>query len=584
MASRLINFYNVKRNRSVDKSARKDRDKDKHDHKNIVSKAPLTADEVAMLGGAFDFSQKVVSQVMTKLHNVFMLEASLSLNFEVLLLIFQSGHSRVPVYDVARENIIGVLFAKDLILLDPEESVPVKTVLLFFNRAVLVVYDNTHLNEMLDIFKQGGGHMAVVRRIVASKPHEPPSLETLGVVTLEDLIEELIGQDIVDETDAYHDKNRKKPVQRIRCIDPEVLKMFDSTRHNEDILSAKEVMVVGSYLANNTDEFSRSSIDLEVLQGILAEIPIIEYNDDDKHRIYGTAELQEGFGIAAADSNDKLEGVDSEGRPNVSSTRETISPIHPETVSDTMGTSNNALRDTSQPDIMIYSRGVPTKNAYLIINGRVEIKTGGEGLVSEAGPWTLLGVRALTDDIYAPDFTALVSERPARLLRIPRKLYRLMIHQSARTRASASEHGRSSSTPMPPLSNESPASEKRRGSGGSANRSASSLAVAAAAAAVAVGNPKSSTGVLPMPGTSSDAAVVKKLRHRPNGQSLEWSELEPLGLVAESKAAASVSQDLSGGRSRSATTPTSGDQVDAVSPVRGKPDGKPPTPPFRSSR
>lgn len=584
-AHRLTKFYSLKRTRMADKSDRKEKDKEKKEREYDALHPPLTPDEMAMLGGAFDFSQKTVFQVMTDLHNVFMLEASLSLNFEVLLLIFQSGHSRVPVYDKARDNIIGVLFAKDLILLDPEDSVPIKTVLLFFNRSVLVVYENTPLNEMLDIFKQGGGHMAVVRRIVATNPGEPPTLATLGVVTLEDLIEELIGQDIVDETDAYHDKNRKKPVQRVRSIDPEVLKMFDSTRHKEDLLSAKEVLVVGSYLSNNTDEFAGHLIDLEVLQDILAEIPIIEYDDDDKHRGHGASQLLEGFaGVASGSSHEDSGEVDSDGKPVTAAGNGLQSQAGPSLVDDSGGHKNNAPGDSGQPDIMIYSRGVPTKNAYLIINGRIEIRAGSDGFISEAGPWTLLGVRALTDDIYAPDFTARVSERPARLLRIPRKLYRMMVQYSAKFNPGISEVGRPMKNPVSPLSLDTPPTGKRRISEGSATVSSSSLALAAAAAAVAVGNPKSSSGEPPMPGTASDAAVVKKSRSRPNGQSIEWSEIEPAGMAAESRAGPSAAAESGPGRGQSPITLTSNDHIDIIMPVKGKSDGKPPTPSQRSPK
>jgi len=224
----------------------------------------LTQQEMAIFGGAFEFGNKKVSQVMTHIDKVFMLDASLSLSFNVMLIIFQSGHSRIPVYENDRSNIIGVLFAKDLILLDPEDAVPLTSILHFFNRTVLLVYDDTPLFDMLGIFKQGGGHLAIVQKVVTSDTSDP-TLETLGVATLEDLIEELIGEDIVDETDVYTDNVSRKPVTRVRSMDTELLKMFDPL-HNEQRLTEKEVLVVASYLAHNTHEFSETCIRYKILR------------------------------------------------------------------------------------------------------------------------------------------------------------------------------------------------------------------------------------------------------------------------------------------------------------------------------
>lgn len=465
LISRLQAFARYRKSQRSSPSRRKDKD-----NASSVSHQPLTKDEMTMLDGAFDFSQKAVGQVMTSLDDVFMLDASLSLNFKILLLIFQSGHSRIPIYADSRENIIGLLFAKDLILLDPEDSVPIKTVLSFFSRTILLVTDETRLNKMLNIFCQGGGHMAIVRKEQGSKAMS----ETIGVVTLEDLIEELIGQDIVDETDVYMNNLSKQRVKRLRSIDPEVLRMFDST-HDEEILSEKEVLVVASYLSNNTHEFSERFIKLDVLREMLAEIPIIECHGGAQSVILQTR-ADEASNLLPTDTKQEV-------------TDEMSDRVRTEAESQ-------VERDVTEGEIgddtTIYSRGVPSKNAYLIIHGRLQITAGDDGFKSEAGPWTLLGVRALTDNLYAPDFTAKVVERPTRLLRISRKLYRLMLHASG-LKASGL-NSRENGVETTRMWSEARMSEhllysNRGPRNSSASRSSPSLAVAAAAAAVAVGSP-----------------------------------------------------------------------------------------------
>lgn len=536
----LYKFTALRRVKMVNKAARKEKEREKKEQESVSSNPLLTRDEMAMLGGAFDFSQKTVAQVMTALDDVFMLEASLSLNFAVLLLIFQSGHSRVPVYDKTRENIIGVLFAKDLILLDPEDCVPIKTVLLFFNRTVLLVFHDTSLNVMLNIFKQGGGHMAIVRQKSDSDSDEESAPSTLGVVTLEDLIEEIIGQDIVDETDVYTDNISKRRVKRVRSIDPEVLKMFDS-KHDEGVLSEKEVLVVASYLSNNTDEFSEDVVKMKVLKEMLAKFPIVEYHDDDKLRAQGISELFDGLaGVASSPVDNISTSTDVGAQDAIASANGLPAPMEP--AQNILTPVQPKPMQQTDPDTTIYSRDVATKNAYLIINGRVEISAGNDGFISEVGPWTLLGRNALTDDSYAPDFTARVCERPARLLRIPRKLYRLMVQYSAGSISSSSKF-HTAQSPQAGLSldiGNLPAQRYQPGfsidmgnlpSRGlneeSKKRNKSSLALAAAATALAVGSPSNEKEGPRLAGSASDAVIIRKSRARTGGKPIEWSEIGP---------------------------------------------------------
>jgi metal transporter CNNM len=62
---------------------------------------------------------KRVKDVMTPMNKVYMIEAGVRLNFEHMLEIYRSGYTRIPVYDKDPQNIIGILYTKDLILVDP---------------------------------------------------------------------------------------------------------------------------------------------------------------------------------------------------------------------------------------------------------------------------------------------------------------------------------------------------------------------------------------------------------------------------------------------------------------------------------
>jgi len=73
-----------------------------------------------LLVGALEFNQKEVGNIMTMDEDVFMLNLSQRLDFPTLANLLESGHSRIPVFDVTRNKVVGLLFVKDLALLNPE--------------------------------------------------------------------------------------------------------------------------------------------------------------------------------------------------------------------------------------------------------------------------------------------------------------------------------------------------------------------------------------------------------------------------------------------------------------------------------
>lgn len=90
-----------------------------------------------------------VKDVMTSLEQCFMLEKSLRLTFQTMLAIYKSGFTRVPVFEGDRQNIVAVMYAKDLILVDPDDSIQVGTVLSF--RSVINV---KHLSAFVAILSK----------------------------------------------------------------------------------------------------------------------------------------------------------------------------------------------------------------------------------------------------------------------------------------------------------------------------------------------------------------------------------------------------------------------------------------------
>ncbi|KAL3230233.1 Protein MAM3 [Nakaseomyces bracarensis] len=157
----------------------------------------LTTDEVTIISAVLDLKDKKVKEIMTPIENVFTLSADKVLDDRTVEEIFNSGFSRIPIY-LPNEpmNFIGMLIVRILISYDPEDGLPISS----FPLATLPeTSPNTSCLNILNYFQEGKSHMC----IVSERPGS--SNGAIGVVTLEDVIEELIGEEIVDESDVFVD-------------------------------------------------------------------------------------------------------------------------------------------------------------------------------------------------------------------------------------------------------------------------------------------------------------------------------------------------------------------------------------------
>ena len=106
---------------------------------------------------------------------------------EILHLVIDTAHSRFPVYEGERENIIGILLAKDLLKLQRAPELNLRTLL----RPAVFVPESKGLNELLRDFRSNRNHLALVVDEFGS---------TAGLLTIEDVLEEIVGE-IEDEFD-----------------------------------------------------------------------------------------------------------------------------------------------------------------------------------------------------------------------------------------------------------------------------------------------------------------------------------------------------------------------------------------------
>ncbi|CAI9302476.1 unnamed protein product [Lactuca saligna] len=203
-------------------------------HGNEAGKGgELTHDEITIITGALDLAQKTVKDAMTPISEIFSLELYSKLNEDTMSLLLSKGHSRVPVYLGRPENIIGLILVKSLIKFRPEDEVPIKNLSV---RKIPRIPECLPLYEMLNLFQKGQSHMAVVVKSKsapsqntkvsiyrsssdpASQNPAPdqnsarvldsftnPDEEIIGLITMEDVLEELLQEPILDERNEYVD-------------------------------------------------------------------------------------------------------------------------------------------------------------------------------------------------------------------------------------------------------------------------------------------------------------------------------------------------------------------------------------------
>ncbi|MFG6465090.1 HlyC/CorC family transporter [Roseateles sp. BYS87W] len=106
---------------------------------------------------------------------------------ELLGLVIDSGHSRFPVYEGSRDNIIGILLAKDLLKMQRAPELNLRALL----RPTVFVPESKGLNELLRDFRSNRSHLAIVIDEFGN---------TAGLITIEDVLEEIVGE-IEDEFD-----------------------------------------------------------------------------------------------------------------------------------------------------------------------------------------------------------------------------------------------------------------------------------------------------------------------------------------------------------------------------------------------
>lgn len=302
----------------------------------------LEQDEVGIISGALKYRSKTVEEVMTAIEDCYMLDEDAVLDFETMTSIVKSGYSRIPIYSGDRSNIVALLFVKDLTFTDPDDCIPLLSLIKFYKHQVHKTFFDTTLDKMLEEFKQGTTHLSVVLK-VNDQGEKDPTYECIGIVTLEDIIEEIIQDEIVDETDVYVDNVSGKKVARRKANAHDFSMFLPTSAEQAKKITPHLSFAIFQYLGTAISAFSEELVSRTVLK------KLIDY-------------------------------------PGV---------VQEKVIDETMKEKDSYLyRKTQIADFFI-----------LILQGRVEVTIGKECIIFEDGPFSAFGLGALIGDAnFLPDY------------------------------------------------------------------------------------------------------------------------------------------------------------------------------------
>lgn len=481
----------------------------------------LNKDDGNLLTGALEYKDKKVYDVMTTLDKVFMIESGTRLTFTVLMDIYKSGFTRIPVFEIDRQNIIGMLFTKDLVLIDPDDEVEVAAVISFHgNREggfVRGVAETTSLDKVFREFKSSYLHLLVaygevdafgtpVRTLdaISGKGGLPASGNSFwnsngthngngyygpdgvlsyaqitedmstqgrhisdysagatfhdysrsgtrriitGVITLEDVLEAVIKDEIVDETDNYVDVNKHDTAVRgrgPRVADPtNFLTLFEHKIRDQTKLSEAETNAICAFLSLNVTEFKKLARFGGVLKKLIAASTVEECEEDESFgdsKYHGTpsvdadgngldltpkAQRHINFSHQHSHSHGHAEHANTPNRQGSLPNRQGSLPRNSRGSSGQIDFNEDASdsREGAGLGEAIYKKGVSTEYFTLILQGKVVVYAGSDAFESELGPWCYIGQKALTTDPFLPDFKA-CPQGAVRLLKIRRGDYK----------------------------------------------------------------------------------------------------------------------------------------------------------------
>ena len=238
----------------------------------------IDSDGLAMIEGVLQVSEMRVRDIMVPRSQMIVLEADASLE-QVLPVVVESAHSRFPVIGDSRDEVEGLLLAKDLLAFTNIENAATKFDMKELLRRAVFVPESKRLNVLLTEFRNNRNHMAIVVDEYGG---------VAGLVTIEDVLEQIVGE-ITDEYDIEEQEYIKRDADntfRVKGLTPieDFNAYFGSAFSDEDYDTMGGLIVNGfGHMPKRGEKLTLSDMEFEVIRADKRRIQLLNVyiNDTD---------------------------------------------------------------------------------------------------------------------------------------------------------------------------------------------------------------------------------------------------------------------------------------------------------------
>ncbi len=222
----------------------------------------IESDEKEMINNVFDFGDANAKDVMVpRVHVTF---ADVDSTYDELIDIFREDKfTRLPVYEETTDNVIGTINMKDLFLYDNTKEFRLRDIL----RKPFFTYEYKKVSELLVEMRQSSYNIAIVLDEYG---------ETSGLITLEDLLEEIVGE-IHDEYDEYEDRFIQKVGPREYLVEASI-NLDDLNDELGTSFDSDDYDSLGGYMIERLDRLPKTGDSVKTKDGILLTVRKVDKN------------------------------------------------------------------------------------------------------------------------------------------------------------------------------------------------------------------------------------------------------------------------------------------------------------------
>lgn len=197
----------------------------------------IETEERKMINNVFDFGDAEAKDVMVPRIDMAMADVNSSYD-DLIKLFHKERYTRIPIYEDSTDNVIGIINMKDLLLYDKKQDFDIR----HFLRKAFYTYESKKLSELMREMKKTSVNIIIVLDEYGV---------TVGLITIEDLLEEIVG-DIRDEYDVEEEEEFKKLSDTEYLIEGQ-MKIDDLNEHLNLNLSSENYDSVGGIIIENLD-------------------------------------------------------------------------------------------------------------------------------------------------------------------------------------------------------------------------------------------------------------------------------------------------------------------------------------------